>query len=144
MVPPYGTFRHCDAKYFRRKILIPPPLIETFSIPEIIETLNFSPYGNFRHFETNNFRRKILIFPPLLPKLHRYPKLIKHLRIPLTEVFRHCETKNFRWKILIPPPPLIHKLFRYRIFSETQHRMVHLRKNSASWDKKNSTENRKS
>ena len=30
----------------------PPPLIQTFSIPEIIATVKDSPYGNFRHCET--------------------------------------------------------------------------------------------
>ena len=34
------------------------------------------------------------------------------------------------------PPPLIHKLFGYRKFSETQHRTVPLRNFSALWDKK--------
>ncbi len=40
-----------------------------------------------------------------------------------------------------PLPPLIHTLFRYRKFSETQHRRVHLQNFSALWDKKFSTEN---
>ena len=52
------------------------------------------------------------------------------------KIFRHCETKNFRRKILILPPPfLIHKLFRYRKFSGTQHRRVPLRNDSVLWDK---------
>ena len=55
------------------------------------------------------------------------------------EISRHCETKNFRRKILILPL-LIHKLFRYRKISETQHRRVPLRNFSALWDKKISTE----
>ena len=33
-------------------------------------------------------------------------------------------------------PPLIHKLFRYRKFCETQHRRVSLRNVSVLWDKK--------
>ena len=41
-----------------------------------------------------------------------------------------------------PPNPLIHKLFRYRKFSETEHRRVHLRNFKAQWDEKLSTENR--
>ena len=108
---PYGIFRHCETKIFRRKILIlpPPPLIQTFSVPGISETLK----GSFPY-----------------------------------EIFRHCETKDFWQKMLkLPPPPptpLIHKLFRYRKFSETQHRRVHLPSFSALWDKKISTENRKS
>ena len=44
------------------------------------------------------------------------------------ELFRYCETTKIRRKILIlSPPPLIHKLFRYRNFSQTQHRSVPLR-----------------
>ena len=39
------------------------------------------------------------------------------------------------------PSPLIHKLFRYRKFSETQRRRFQLRNFSALWDKKFSTEN---
>ena len=39
-------------------------------------------------------------------------------------------------------PFFIHKLFRYRKFSETQHRRVPLRIFSALWDKNFSTENR--
>ena len=38
-----------------------------------------------------------------------------------------------------PPSPLIHKLFRCRKLSETQHRRVHLQNFSALWDKKFST-----
>ena len=40
-----------------------PPLIQTFSIPEIIATIKDSP-TNFFDSETKNFRRKILIHPP--------------------------------------------------------------------------------
>ena len=41
----------------------PPPLIQTFSTPEICNSKGL-PYGSFQHCETKNFRRKILIFPP--------------------------------------------------------------------------------
>ena len=57
----------------------PPPLIQTFSIPEIIATINDSP-TKFFGTETKNFRRKILIHPPplLLSKFFRDQKLVKH------------------------------------------------------------------
>ena len=48
---PYGIFRHCETKNFRRKILMPPLLIQTFSIPEIIATLKDCPtkiFGTLR------------------------------------------------------------------------------------------------
>ena len=61
---PYGSFRHCETKSFRRKILILPPLL----------SINFFATGNFlkhstegfpcevfRHCETKNFWRKIVI-----------------------------------------------------------------------------------
>ena len=72
------------------------------------------------------------------------PKLVQQWRVPLRcfDVFRHCETKKiFDGKSWYSPPPLIHKLFGYRKFSETQHRRVPLRNFSALWDKKFSTEN---
>ena len=82
------------------------------------------------------------IFYELSPNIFRYPKLVKHWRAPLRN-FRHCETKNFQRKVLTPPPPpLIHKLFGYRKFSETQHRRVPLRNFSAVWGKKFWPENR--
>ena len=53
----FGTVR----QQLRRKIVILPPLIKTFSIPEINETLKDStPYGIFRHCETKNFERKVV------------------------------------------------------------------------------------
>ena len=60
------TFRHCETKFFRRKILIPPP-----SYPNFFATGNYCnskgfPYGKFPHCETKTFRRKILILPPLI------------------------------------------------------------------------------
>ena len=57
----------------------PPPLIKTFSIPEIIATVNYSPTQIF-----GTVRQKIIHGkswyspPPLLSKLFRYPKLMKH------------------------------------------------------------------
>ena len=50
--------------------------------------------------------------------------------------------KVFGRKSWYSPPPLIHKVFRYRKFSEKQHRRVPLRNFSVLWDKKISTENR--
>ena len=49
--------------------------------------------------------------------------------------------KVFDGKSWYSPPPFIHKLFRYRKFSETQHRRLPVRNFSALWDKKFSTEN---
>ena len=100
---PYGNFRHCETKNFRRKILILPPLIQTFSIPEINETLKDStPYGNFRHCETKNFRQKNLNPPPLLSiNFFATGNFLKHSTEGFTyQIFRHCETKNFERKVV--------------------------------------------
>ena len=51
--------------------------------------------------------------------------------------FRHYETINFRWKNLatLSLPPLINKIFRWREFSATQHRIVPLRSFAKMWEK---------
>ena len=93
----FGTVR----QKLRRKILIllpPPPLIQTFSVPEISETLKGSfPYEIFRHCETKTFRRKILILPPPLIQTFSIPEINERLKDspPPYGNFRHCETKNF-------------------------------------------------
>ena len=98
-------FRYSETKTSTENRDTPLPLIQTFSIPEIIATVKDSP----------------------------------------TEIFGTVRQEFFDGKSWYsPPPPLIHKLFRYRKFSETQHRRVHLPNFSALWDKKISTENWKS
>ena len=57
-------------------------------------------------------------------------------------IFRHFETKNFQKKSWYFPLLLIHNLFGYQNFTETQHRRVPLRNVSVLKDKKFSTENR--
>ena len=109
----------------------PPPPIQIFSVPEISETLKGSPTEFF-----GTVRRKIfkvstenLDTPPPLIQTFSIHEVNETLKDPPYGNFRHCETKNFPKKILKlppPPPPLIHKIFRYRKFSETQHRRDHL------------------
>ena len=79
---PYGNFRHCETKNFRRKILIlfpppPPLLIQTFSIPETIATVNDSPTEIFGTVRQKFFDGKSWYSPPLFSKLFRYPKLLQ-------------------------------------------------------------------
>ena len=64
--------------------------------------------------------------------IFRYPKVVK---LALRQ-------KIFGGKSWYSPLPLIHKLFGYRKYSETQHRRVPLPNFSAAWDKKFLTENR--
>ena len=123
--------------------MIPPPLIQTFSIPEINATVKDSPteiFGTEKKISTE----KLDTPPPLLfINFLATGNFLKHSTEGFPyEIFRHCETKNFRRKNLdTPPSPPIHKLFRYRKFSETQDRRVHLRNFSAMWDQKITTEN---
>ena len=58
-----------------------------------------------------------------------------------TKFFGTLRQKTSGGKYWYPPTPLIHKLYRYRNSSETQHRRVPLWIFSALWDKKFSTEN---
>ena len=102
-----------------------------------------SLYEFFRHCEAKNFRRKLLTSPPVLAmNFFATWKFLKHsIEGFRYRIFQHCETQNFRGKLLIlPSPPVIHKLFGYRLFSETKHRRVPLRSFSALSDKKFSTE----
>ena len=122
----------------------PPP-----SYPNFFDTRNQCnskgfPYGNFRHCETKKFRRKILIFsPPLLSINFSLPEIFWNTaqKVSTTKFFGTVRQKVFDGKSWYSPPPLIHKLFRYRKFSETQHRRLPVRNFSALWDKKISTEN---
>ena len=56
--------------------------------------------------------------------------------------FSTLRDKKLSTENLDTPPALIHKLFQYLTFSETQVRRVPLRNFSALWDKKFSTQNR--
>ena len=88
-----------------------------------------------------NFDGKSWYSPAPLIQTFSIPGIIATAKDSSTEIFG-TETKNFRRKILIPPPPPVSKLFRYRKFSETQHRSVHPPNFSALWDKKFWTKSR--
>ena len=62
--PPYGNFRHCETKNFRRKLLIPPPpspslMHKIFRYPKFSDTPKCSP-TKFFGSETKNFERKVV------------------------------------------------------------------------------------
>ena len=110
----FGTVRQ---KLRRKIVILPPPLIQTFSIPEIIATVKDSPTEIFGTVRQKNLDTP----PPPLIQTFSAPEISETLKgsFPYGN-FRHCETKNFRRKILIPPPPsLMHKIFRYPKFSDT-------------------------
>ena len=69
----FGTVRQ---KIFDGKSWYSPPLLQTFSVPEINATMKDSPTEIFGT-ETKNFRRKILIPPPLVHKLFHYQKIMQ-------------------------------------------------------------------
>ena len=63
---PYEIFRHCETKNFRRKILIlPPPLIQTFSVPEINATVKDFPTEISGTVRQKIFDGKSWYSPPL-------------------------------------------------------------------------------
>ncbi len=94
----------------------------------------------FRYCKTNNFRRKILILPPppSYPYTFSLPETFWNTaqKGSPTKFFGTVRQKIFDENLDTPPSPLIHKLFRYRKFSETHRRMFQLRNFSAMWDKK--------
>ena len=79
-----------------------------------------------------------LWYPLLCIKFFDTPNFLKHRR-DAHEIFRHYETKNFRRKNVIPPFSSI-KLFETKNFLKNSR--IPLRKFSALWDIKISTENR--
>ena len=93
---------------------------------------------NISYSETKNFRRKILILPPLLSKLFRYPKLVKHWRVPLRSFSALWDQKFSTEKR--DTPLFIHNFFETKNFLKNCR--ISLRKFSALWDIKISTENR--
>ena len=81
-------------------------------------------------------------------KIFRYPKLSETLKGCPRNILalwdQKSSTENPDTPSSLPPPPLIHKFFRYQIFSDTQIRKFPLRNFSAlrqkkidtkSWDK---------
>ena len=116
----------------------PPPLIQTFSIPEIIATVK--DYELFRHCETKKFRRKILIPPPLI-QTFSIPEINETLKDSPLRKFLALRQKNFDGKSWYPLPLLwCIKFFATRNF--LIHRSVPQRNFLVLWDKKFWTESR--
>ena len=95
------------------------------------------PTKFFGTVRQKNFDGK-LWYPLLCIKFFDTPNFLKHW-MDAHEIFRHCETKNFRQKNVIPPFLFI-KLFETKNFLKNNR--IPLRKFSALWDMKISTENR--
>ena len=126
----------------------PSPLIHKFfRYQKFCETQKGSPTKIFGTVRQQIFNRKSW-YSPHRHKVFRYPKLMKHWWLPLQKLSalwgKKFSTEDLDTLTPHPTPlphPLIHKLFRYQKFSETQHRRVPLWNFSALWDKKFSTEN---
>ena len=114
---PHGNFRHCETKIFRRKILtLPPPLIPTFSVPEIFATVKDSPpLRKFSALWDKKISTENLdTLPPLSYSNFFDTRSYCNSKAFPYGNFRHCETKIFRRKILILPPPILFKFFGTR------------------------------
>ena len=105
---PYGNLRHCETKNFDENLdTPPPPLIQTFSIPEIIATVKDSPTEIVGTVRQKNFDENLDTPSPPPPLLFSYPNFFDTQNYCNSKGFpygncRHCETKNFRRKILLP------------------------------------------
>ena len=113
-------------KNFRRNILIsPPPLIQTFSVPETNATVKYSPteiFGTVRQkISTEN-----LDAPPPLLQTFSVPEINATVKDSPTKIFGSVRQKIFDGKSCYSPLISI-KFFATAKFSETQHRRVHLR-----------------
>ena len=106
-------------------------------MPEISETLKGSFTKLFGTVRQKIFDGK-LWYPLLCIKFFDTPNFLKHWT-DAHETFRHCATKTFRRKNVIRPFSSI-KLFETKSFLKNSR--ILLRKFSALWDIKISTENR--
>ena len=92
-----------DKNFDRKSWYSPAPLIQTFSVPKISETLKDSPpteiFGTVRQ---KIFDRKSWNSPLPLLSINFFATgyFLKHSTEVFTyQIFRHCETKNFERKV---------------------------------------------
>ena len=102
------SFRSCETKKFRRKIVITAILHKNFRYLKIPETMKACP-RNFRHYETENFRRKNVIPPFSSIKLFESEDFLKNSKIPSRKFSALWDKKNSIENRDMPP--LIHKFF---------------------------------
>ena len=138
-------FGRVRRKNFDRKSWYALPIHNFFSIPKTF-------------WKTEGFLRQIFRFGPVRQKISTKPWCppllsIKSVSLPeifwntaqkgsSTKFFSIVRQKSWQKTVTLPPPPLIHKVFRYQKFSETQIRRVPIRIFLALWDSKTSTQNR--
>ena len=120
----------------------PPPLIHKFfRYQTFCETQMVSPTKFFRTVRQQIFYRKSW-YSPHRHKIFRYPKLMKHWRVPLRK-FSALWDNKFSTESLDTPPP---SSLLYPIFFDNRnflkHRRVPRQNFSALWDEIFSRENR--
>ena len=138
---PFRNFRHGETKIFDRKSWYSfPPLPPLLSI-KFFDTRKFVKHEGFPYEVFGTVRQKKIDrkswypFPPPI-QTFSLPEITATVKDSPTEIFGTVRQKFFDGKSWYSPlPPLIHKLFRYRKFSETQHRRVPLRSFSVLPDK---------
>ena len=94
---PYEVFRHCETKKFDGKSW-PPPLIQTFSIPEINATVKDSPEEISAVWDEKIRRQILILAPPPVLSINFFATgiFLKHSTEEFTDkVFWYCETKIF-------------------------------------------------
>ena len=109
---PYGNFRQCETKKSDGKSWYSPPhplsLIQTFSVPEISETLKGSPTKLFGTVRQKIFDRKSWNSPPPLMQTFSTPEIIPTVKDSPTQIFGIVRRKIFDGKSWYSPPsPLI-------------------------------------
>ena len=107
-----------DEKTSTEKSDIPhlPPIHKTFSEPKSFWNTEGFRKEVFQHCETRKFQKNRDVPPAPMYESFRYQSYFETQNGPSCEVFRHCETEKFQKKKVIS---LMHKIFRYRKFSET-------------------------
>ena len=136
-------FRYSETKTSTENRDTPPPLIQTFSMPKINETLKDSPLRKFSVLWDKTFSTENLDTPPPLIQFFSIPKINETLKDsppPPTEIFGTVRQKIFDRKSWYSPPPLI-QTFSIPDINETL-KDPPLRKFSALWDKKFWTKSR--
>ena len=127
----FGTVRQ---KLFDGKLWYPKSAWN-FSIPQIFWKIEEMPMNFFGIVRQKIFDKK-LWYPLLCIIFFRYLKVSETLK-GCPQNFRHCETKNFRGKKR-DTPLFSHTFFGTRNFLKNS--KIPLRKFSALWEIKNSTE----
>ena len=122
-------FRYRETKNNRWKIITPPPP-PAAHIHENSDTGTFSKHRSVRLRNVsvlwnNPNSTENWDFPSFILTIFRYRKLFETPKGSTTKNFGTVRQKTFVKKLCNPPPSLIHKIFWYQNFSETQKRFFY-------------------